>query len=228
MREGAFRVPVRHQNRSKQEPCQSWTSSPHLLSIPGVPDRLRERTASVVGNPLLTRQVLRVHGRKKALVRRLRTLLVNLTEAIKDGRLWRGWFPKQISPRAPLPPAPGARFRRSTIPAVLTHVTILQQAVMMVTKSGLPSNPQWMGLAMLRRTGPPPTNWGRKKATVSHHHPHSAYPWAPRPTRKKDLAPPPWLTLSNFSTSLASGQRAPLQRRTVRLYTQSSWIYSSG
>lgn len=103
---------------------------------------------------------------------------------------------ERVVPKADLttctspPPAPGCQIQTQHHSCVLTHVTILQQAVMMVTKSGgLPSNPQWMGLAMLRRTGPPPTNW--EGPAVSHHHPHSCVPLGSMPHEEEGPCPLP-------------------------------------
>ena len=157
---GSLSVINTDQNRS---PVRAGPAAPRPLSIPGTPDGFSKRMCQWF---LSFSNQLGIEGpqQEEALVRRLKTLLVNVTGGIKRCRLWRGWFPRQISPHEPLPACAGCQIQMQHHSCVFRHVTILQQAVMMVMKSGgLPSNPQWMGLAILGRTGPPPTNWGRKK-----------------------------------------------------------------
>ena len=116
--------------------ARAGPAAPHLLSIPGVSDGFSERTRPWFVS-FINQTGIEGPRQEEALVRRLRTLLVNLTGSIKGCRLWRGWFPKQISPRAPLPACSWCQIQTQHHSCVLKHVTILQQAVMMVMKSFL-------------------------------------------------------------------------------------------
>lgn len=157
---GSLSVINTDQNRS---PVGTGLAAPHPLSIPGAPDGFSERTCQWFV-PFSNQPGIKGPQQVEAQVRRLRTLLVNVTGSIKRCQLRRGWFPRQISPREPLPACAGRQIQTQRHSCAFRHVTILQQAVLMVMKSGgLPSNPQWMELAILGRTGPPPANWGRKK-----------------------------------------------------------------
>lgn len=143
---GLFQGPCPSSKQIKQELLSgSWTSSPPPALHPQSPRWIQREDASVVRVSFINQTGIGGSTQEEALVRRLRTLLVNLTGSIKGCRLWRGWFPKQISPRAP-PRLLLSRFRRSTIPACSRRDHPPAGSDDGDEKSGgLPSNPQWMG-----------------------------------------------------------------------------------
>lgn len=151
---GSLSVINTDQNRS---PVRAGPAAARPLSIPGAPDGFSKRMCQWF--PSFSNQ-LGIEGpqQEEELVRRLKTLLVSVTggtEALKDVDFGEGGSQGRSH---------HTNLQMQHHSCVFRHVTILQQAVMMVMKSGrLPSNPQWMELATLGRTGPPPTNWGRKK-----------------------------------------------------------------